>query len=395
MLIKSSLLFVGFVLLLLRKPEGIFSPFLWAEDGSIFLQQFLDSGINAFTPYAGQLWLQQRITVAATASFGLIHFPVIGFVTSTAITVLMLSVILQNRAATVFGKFRYQALAFFTIISLPGIFEATNGILSTYLFLPFSLGLMLLFPSARGRWGIVAEWCYLGVGLLTSLTSILILPITAWVYFLKRDRQSLTRFLVVGLAAMLALTLIRNSGRPISLHHDLLNFLDIFLRKSVGILQLGSRGLDYIWPFGSSVFFPAIGFTVAFIYLVIKRGEMTIWLLLITGLMNATLGMIASPEISQLATAIPGGRYFIALNAIVVATLVILLAKSEGPLRFVALVLLLSCFMGFLLDFSLQSPASLNPATWLNFVSCYENGELPYCSITISPGDPWKISLSR
>jgi hypothetical protein len=52
------------VALLLRKPQAFLSPFLWAEDATVFLQQHFDKGLGALvTPYVGYLHSYIRLWV--------------------------------------------------------------------------------------------------------------------------------------------------------------------------------------------------------------------------------------------------------------------------------------------------------------------------------------------
>lgn len=59
-----------------RSGSAIWSPYLYAEDGSVFLQQQLLQGVSAVvTPFAGYLHLVPRLTAMLAAPFGAVHAP--------------------------------------------------------------------------------------------------------------------------------------------------------------------------------------------------------------------------------------------------------------------------------------------------------------------------------
>jgi hypothetical protein len=73
---------IAFVVLLglsAKKPDAIFHPQLWAEDGVIFLAQQREHGFfhALLTPYAGYYHLVPRVTAAIADAFPLIYTPVI------------------------------------------------------------------------------------------------------------------------------------------------------------------------------------------------------------------------------------------------------------------------------------------------------------------------------
>jgi len=71
--------FIVLAALSIKKPDAIFHPQLWAEDGVIFLAQQREYGIfhALLTPYAGYYHLVPRVTAAIADSFPLIYTPMI------------------------------------------------------------------------------------------------------------------------------------------------------------------------------------------------------------------------------------------------------------------------------------------------------------------------------
>src|SRR2546425_1002417 len=71
--------FVVLVALSAKKPDAIFHPQLWAEDGVIFLAQQRERGFfhALLTPYAGYYHLVPRVTAVIADSFPLIYTPII------------------------------------------------------------------------------------------------------------------------------------------------------------------------------------------------------------------------------------------------------------------------------------------------------------------------------
>lgn len=388
---KYSIALIGFILLLLRKPSALTEPYIWAEDGAIFLQQNLDSGLNTLTSYAGQLWFQQRVLTAIFRLAPLEIYPTVVYFGSAAVTVLILGVILQSRSNRIFVTRAHRNTAFLLCVLLPGAFEATNGILSTYLWLPISLSLVILFPEPLTRIGKIAQYTYIALGLLTSLTAIFILP--AAIFSFIKEKSARTLFVLVATIGMAAAAIIgiRQSGRPITSHIDLVAISQALIRKSSGILIFGANLVDKVLQPGLSFFWLTLLFSLCLLALLLRSKNAIIWSLIIGGSMNAVLGILASVDIEVLGAGIPGGRYFITLNAAIILMLLIVAKTTQKFDRILAMTLIAICSLGFIADFFLPVPEALPPGTWKNFSNCIESKLESTCEIPVAPGDPWKI----
>jgi hypothetical protein len=80
-------IFLG-ILVFLRRPDAILNAQPWAEDGSIFLQQAIQSpSASIFTPYMGYLHLIPRLVTIFALQFGLANAPLIMNLFALAISV--------------------------------------------------------------------------------------------------------------------------------------------------------------------------------------------------------------------------------------------------------------------------------------------------------------------
>ncbi|MFA5950044.1 MAG: hypothetical protein WC807_07150 [Hyphomicrobium sp.] len=81
------------VLLTLRRPDSLWNAQLWAEDGTIFLQQHIDFGLRSiFTPHAGYLLFVPRLIAAFAAElFPLQYVPLAYNLLSLIVAALALS----------------------------------------------------------------------------------------------------------------------------------------------------------------------------------------------------------------------------------------------------------------------------------------------------------------
>src|SRR3954470_24629315 len=180
------------VLLFLRKPWALHTPQLWAEDGSIFLQQDDDMGVRAlWEPYNGYLHMLPRL-IAWTASHtaDVAWWPAIYNGLAFALHVGVFARLASRRVELPFKP--WLMLAFVVVVNTgEALINVTNLQWVTAFYLV--LQLFIAPPTTTGQ-----RISDLAIMLLVGLTgpfAILFFPLFAWRAFRQR---TLDNFLVLG-----------------------------------------------------------------------------------------------------------------------------------------------------------------------------------------------------
>lgn len=394
-LLNLFAVFSGFLLLLGRKPDGLTAPFLWAEDGNIFLEQLLNTGPNWFSQYAGQFWLLERGLYVIADLFPLQFIPQISYVISTAAIVALMSVVLQERNQTIFRKHSYQIITFYLLLVMPGVFEATNGIISVYLWLPVSLCLVLAAPRARTWWGATSEYVLVLIASFTSLTAIFVLPVAMWSAWKQRSWQAGIRLGILIIGAVTAVISIKQSGRPTNIPGNLFEVLVLALRKVFGVMFFGHSNILFFWPAGDNgpfLLLSLLALAVIITIAVVLRNGPLFTFLIVAGI-SSLLGILASASLELLiADPVSGGRYFVPAIGIVLVTLMVGVSSGKSLLQIPSILLFALFTFGIASDFQILTPTPLENSTWIEFTDCVV-AESDYCHIDIAPAAPWGVTF--
>jgi hypothetical protein len=120
-----ALLLVGVGLLVLRRPDVITSPKLWAEDGAIFMKDaYLRHGYQTlFAPYSGVVLVVPRIWAEVTTLLPVRDLPLSYALFTLVLDAACVSVVLSRRFAWLIPQFTVRAALFLVLIVLPGTWE--------------------------------------------------------------------------------------------------------------------------------------------------------------------------------------------------------------------------------------------------------------------------------
>lgn len=190
---------IAAVLLALRKPWALHTPQLWAEDGSIFLQQDDEIGLRAIlTPYNGYLHLLPRLIAAvASRTVDVAWWPAVYNGLAFAITVGVFARLASARIALPHKPWLMLALPL-TVCSAEPIINVTNLQSVT----PLLLLLQLFAAPATGAGQRVVDVSLLLLAGLNGPFAILFAPLFAWRAW--RDRGADTALAVAAVAACAA-----------------------------------------------------------------------------------------------------------------------------------------------------------------------------------------------
>jgi len=214
------LLFVflaSFAIIALRRPDAIFNPQFWAEDGKVFYADAYNKSLIAslLSPWGGYLDTFPRLIAAFSQIFPLSRAPLLFNLAALVVKVLPVTLILSSRFYGLIPDFKTRLFLAFLYLALPNSWEINAGPLhgKTYLSL---LTFMVLSASPGSH--LLSLFFDAGIILLSGLSGpfcILLAPISAIFWLHRRDKRYLVFFILIGICAIIQGTIfVTGSGRP-------------------------------------------------------------------------------------------------------------------------------------------------------------------------------------
>lgn len=396
------------VVLLLRRPSALAAPTIWAEDGAVFIAgSFLPWG-DIFSPYAGQLWVLQRLVASVLGQFPATWWPALLYVVSCLGAALAIAVVLSERARPLLGRFRFRVLAGTILVLLPGVWEAQGNLANLHWWAMVAAMLLLAMSAPNSSVGRVAELAVIGTIAFTGLGGVLLLPVALWRVLVDHERYVIVRSGIIASAAALqvlltfALTDRGDNTDPMSAVPTLAEFL---IKRVGGGFLMGERLMSTWWIEGPvSMALAALSVVllgiVAVLVIVDLRGPSWAWLG--TGVLCVSLAILAMPAEARAMSLSPyfGGRYVLLMLAGIVLIVVRALAGGGRP-RWVAAGALILMVGGVVGDAVLPPLAEGIPKQDLVQMQACLDGEpefadAPFCFVSIQPlTDDWRIVVER
>lgn len=195
-LVTSSIALVLVIYFLYGQNINIFSGnFLWAEDGRIFIQQALDSGLGSLTTsYAGYLHTFPRLAVLLGLTLGLEFIPGIFFFFWTLAFGMMLLAV-QRFSLEKTGKLVVALIAGACAALLPNNGEVLFNLTNAQWSLGVLLGIIIFNPQWFSRARLVLRLSVIGTILVMSTTGpFSVLASVAWLCtkLIRGDRLKLS-----------------------------------------------------------------------------------------------------------------------------------------------------------------------------------------------------------
>lgn len=176
---------IGLLVLILaffREPLFLLSPRIWAEEGSLYLQDYLDKGLldSLLSPQLGYYSLYNNLVIATSTQFLGLELVAVG-TTLIAFAVMLFAILAPFYLASAYwsdGRVRFL-LAFFSLII--GSAEIWLNTINVQFYLGLFASCLLLSNqrdlNAKLYWLTVAV---LGIGALSGVTSVILLPFFLW-----------------------------------------------------------------------------------------------------------------------------------------------------------------------------------------------------------------------
>lgn len=228
--------FVGLVLLILRKPWALRTPQLWAEDGSIFLNDMAQYGAaSLLRPYQGYLHLIPRLTAWIAAQTADVRWwPLMYNLGALLVAAAVLFRLTSPRLAVTHRRLLILA---FALVAQSG--EVLFNITNAQWLAAFLLMIQLWLTEPRSKLAAAADVALLILAGLTGPFVVLLLPLFAWQAWRQRNRYRLGVLAVVVACAGIQISyLLQAYGQtppPTAFHF--FNYLGVLSARLV------------VWPF--------------------------------------------------------------------------------------------------------------------------------------------------
>jgi hypothetical protein len=198
-----------------RRPDGLLRPQFWAEDGNVWYAQAHNKGAleALLTPWTGYVQTFSRLTAALSLAFDLRQAPLVFEVAAVVAQSLAPLLLLSRRFAGILPDMRLRALAALLLIGLPNSFEIQSNVTNAQTHLALLALLIVLADPPPSRAWKVFDVFFVLLGGLSGPTCVLLVPVAALTWLMRRERWARTILLVLLVpASVQAITYLR-TGR--------------------------------------------------------------------------------------------------------------------------------------------------------------------------------------
>lgn len=410
---------VSATLIISRRPDALFNPQFWAEDGAVFYADAYNKGVltSLVTPYQGYFVTVQRLGALIALVFPLAWSPFVLNLLGLILQVLPAVFLWTRRFDRLIPNLHARALLFFLYVAVPNSSEIDVTLTNSQWHLALLAFMVLVAAPPRGWWRIFDLFVLLLAG-MSGPFSILLLPVALIYWGYTRTRETLFHVVIIGFTAAvqgLAIALFAGDARSRVSIKDLgalLHFLPGILSGQIFLGgTIGMRG--YAVVFGRSWWlylysWAPIAITcagAALMLIAAWRGPKELHLFLLYGAL-VLVGALASPEkssgvdsgpaISWLYDAFPGlgARYeYLLILGFFVSLVSLLRDWRQRWVRWtVPLILALVFMVGIPLDWRYPAYANLQ---FGKYTAQFEH--VPTGSTVIIPinPSPWVMELVK
>ncbi|MEN8219324.1 MAG: hypothetical protein ABFS56_23780 [Pseudomonadota bacterium] len=196
---RLSVLFLCFIILLCREPDGFFNPQFWAEDGVIFFQQNLILGLAALLePYFGYLHLIPRFISYFSGFFPVSFAPALYNFGALVITLFVINYLFSSRI-----QLPFKPLLALAVVLVPSDGEILMSITNVQWFLLLLLILFIIQDKPNTRNQLLLDTLIITLIGLTGPFIVLFLPL--FIFRLIYICRSYYSVYLLSIALLLAL----------------------------------------------------------------------------------------------------------------------------------------------------------------------------------------------
>lgn len=373
----QALIFITtFAILISRRPDALFNAQFWAEDGKCWYAEAYNLGIiqSLVLPKGGYFQSISRLTAAFVQLFPLLWAPFIFNLTAIVIQILPVSLIASVRFSQLIPNLQTRLFLGLLYLALPNSFETHANITNSHWHLAILACMVVLATPSRFLVWQIFDIAVILLSALSGPFSVLLAPIAAIIWWLRRKRWSFILLLGLSAGAVVQGIAILLTGHSSRVHTSLgatpelftkILASQVFLAALLG--QKGSKLISSI-SFGYSIIaiLIAVAGSAAFLYCLLKAPlELRLFSIFAAGVFAMSLlSPVVSetvPQWSLLWRPGTGVRYwFIPMLAFVTILTWLLGATRPRRLQLTAKIALVIMLAGIVVDWRYPTFADLN-----------------------------------
>ena len=379
---------IGFLVFLSRKQNALTSPYIYAEDGVTFFDEYFNSKSSIYEPTQSAYYTIHRILFAIIHPLPFTVVPYAYFLTACFVVVAGMSVVLQKRFSIIFLNQRLQLVAFFMLLILPGSWEVHGSITNIAWWLVIPATLILLTEVPKTRLGRVTELLFLVLVGLTGFASVYMLPFASLYLIIRKfNRYNLYRLICIFFTALIQIKALADSERSPANDASFETYITAFLKKVPGIILIGENNLLSIWPPEPRryLWIVMIIFTLSIFYIAWNsKNKMSIGLLSV-GTISVLLSTYAEFYLQSIYIPFAwADRYFHPAVGFFLITMVIGLTSKSQHVRIISSICLMLSIYGVASDYSIRPFVPLDKIQLQEFSNCLQY-MTDGCELSIAP----------
>jgi len=213
------LFFIALIILVSRRPDALFQPQFWAEDGTVFYANAYNLGgiRSLFLPLVGYFQTFPRLITAGVQLFPLIWAPLICNLSAMVLQILPVNLIISSRFSPFIPSFAIRLFIAFLYLAKPSSYEIHANITNSQWHLALLACLVLAaMPSQFLVWKVFDVAVIILSG-ISGPFSIMLFPLAILCRWLRLGKPKAALILVLGIASLvqgLTILLTVGTSRP-------------------------------------------------------------------------------------------------------------------------------------------------------------------------------------
>jgi hypothetical protein len=366
---------IGFLIIFSRRPDTILNAQFWAEDGQRWYADAYQFGMRCLLipdELGGYFHSASRLSALLSLLVPFSFAPLVMNLCAIAVQIFPASVFLSSRFSNIALPKRL-AIAF-VYFAFPNTYEVNANATTIQWHLGLLACMLLLAPSTRSWKWHVFDGIVLVLISLDSPVGVVLLPLAAAVWWMRRSRGSaISLALLLPGAVVQGLTVLLSRSRPVAPNgaswHLLIRILggQIFLSPLLGnttLLHMTWRHFpNYVFARETIAF--VIGLAILFYALRYAPAELKLFILFGFAVLSLSLarpipGILPQPQWELLSFPGHGNRYYFLPSIAFMAALVWIASSASKAPRWIASLLLLLLPIGIVRDWRYPDFADLH-----------------------------------
>lgn len=357
--LQVSVFLAAVLIVISRRPDAVFHPQFWAEDGAVWFAQAHSLGAwrALLQPETGYFCMLPRLAAAMAQLVPLSAAPLLFNLIAIVVQVLPVNFLVSSRFASL-ASLPSRMLIGLLYLALPNSFEVNANITNAQWHLALVACMIVVAEPARSWAWRCFDLCLTLFSALTGPFSIMLLPVAAIMWgWRRRSRWSITLLIALACGALLQVaTLLRTGGAarvPGSLGASPLLLAKILASQVFMAALAGKNNLPYRRSYALYAVLIATMGVAVLLYAVWKAGwELKLFVAFTSAVLVASLlnPMAAPPKWPALLTAWGVRYWFLPMLAFVLVLVWMTGSQTPRPVRWIAVTCLLIMSIGIVRD---------------------------------------------